>query len=172
MKLFEIAGEFRALRDILENDIEFDEETGEITDTSLTIQSLYNEIALKLSDKLDNSAYVVKNLETTSKALKEEAKRLSDRAKQLQDNADKLKQLMEYALIESGEDKLKTDKFTFSFRNSESLSIEDSVMPSDLPSEFVRVKYEFDKVSLKEALKNGELFDGVSISKNKSFTIK
>jgi hypothetical protein len=45
-------------------------------------------------------------------------------------------------------------------------------MPSDLPSDFVRVKYEFDKVSLKEALKNGELFDGVSISKNKSFTIK
>jgi len=172
MKLFEIIEEFRALRDILENDCEFDDETGEITDNSATLQELYNGLALTLSDKLDNSAYVIKNIETASKALKDEAARLAQRAKRLSDNSDRLKQLMEDALIESGQDKLQTDRFTFSFRKSESLNIDESVMPSDLPDNFVRVKYEFDKVALKEAIKHGEFFDGVQIIAKKNFSIK
>jgi len=171
MRLFEIASEFRQLRDIVENDLEFDEETGEITDNSLVIAQLFNELGMKLSDKLDNSSYIVKQLEVTSDALKEEAKRLNDRSKALQSNADKLKELMLSALMETEEKKIKTDKWSFSTRKSESVDIS---YEFDLFGEYVRVKEvrEPDKTAIKTALKNGEILAGASIIAKTSLTIK
>jgi phage host-nuclease inhibitor protein Gam len=172
VRLFEIAGEYKALQDILENDLEFDEETGEITDNSAVIQELFNELALTLSSKLDNSAYVVLNLRTASDALKEEAKRLNDRAKHFANNAEKLESMMANALQSSGEMKLKTDRFTFSFRKSEQVEIADLLSIDDFDERFVRVKKELDRVNLKKALKSGEAIKGVEIVEKQNFQIK
>jgi gamma-glutamylcyclotransferase (GGCT)/AIG2-like uncharacterized protein YtfP len=172
MKLFEIATEFKALRDLVENDCEFDSETGEVIDNSSSLDELFNGIQLKLSDKLDNSAYVIKELDATSEALKEEAKRLAARSSQLVKNAEHLKSLMSYALSQSGDDKIKTDKFTFSFRKSESVEIDSLITVEDFDRKYVRIKREFDKTKIKTALKNGEIIEGASLSENLNFQIK
>jgi hypothetical protein len=172
MKLYEIAQEFNALKDIMENDVEFDEDTGEVIDTSTIIEELFSDISLQLNDKLDNAAYVVAELNGTAALLKEEAKRLSDRAARYTKNVEKLKELMSIAFDASGEKKIVTTKFTFSTRKSESLEIDGLISPDDFPRQYVRIKREFDKTKIKEALKNGETIDGVAIVTKQNFQIK
>lgn len=170
--MFEIATEFKSLRDLVENDCEFDSDTGEVIDNSDVLDELFNGIQLQLSDKLDNSAYVIKELEATADMLKDEAKRLSERAKQLLNNAERLKGLMSYALSQSGDDKIKTDKFTFSFRKSESVEIDELITPEDFDRKYIRIKREFDKTKIKTALKNGEIIEGATLQENMNFQIK
>lgn len=172
MRLFEIATEFKSLRDLVETDCEFNEETGEVINNDDILSELFNGLQLKLSDKLDNSAYVIKELEANADALKIEAKRLSDRASHLSKNAEQLKKLMSLALSESGDDKLKTDKFTFSFRKSETVEIDVLITPEDFDRKFIRIKREFDKTKIKTALKNGEVIEGASLKENSNFQIK
>lgn len=172
MRLYEIATEFKTLRDIVENDIEFDEQTGEVINNDDIIKELFNSIVLTLGDKLDSSAYVINELEAHSDALKEEAKRLNARAKQWQDNADKLKALMQLALIESEEGKIKTERFTFSLRKSETVEIDSLISPEDFDRKYVRIKREFDKTKIKDALKNGIELSGCSIATKQNLQIK
>jgi uncharacterized coiled-coil DUF342 family protein len=172
MKLFEIASEFKLLQDILSNDLEWNEETGEVIDNSKVIEELFNGLSATLWDKLDNSAYVIKELEATSGALKDEAKRLSERAKSFSNNADRLKNLMAYALEKSGEDKVKTDKFTFSFSKNEAVEIDDMVTPDDFDRRYVKIKRDFDKIKIKDAIKKGETIDGAKIVTKQNLQIK
>jgi len=172
MRLFEIASEFKTLRDLVENDCDFNEETGEVVDNEAILTELFNGLQLKLSDKLDNAAYVIKELDATTESLKAEAKRLSERASYLSKNAERLKGLMSLALSESGDDKIKTEKFTFSFRKSETVEIDPLFTPDDYDRKFIRVKREFDKVKIKKALQNGEVVEGASLSENMNFQIK
>ena len=168
MKLFDIVQEYQALKEILENDCEYDEETGEITDNSLIIQEMFNGLTLSLQTKLDNSAYVLKGLEWTAEMLKEEAKRLNERARSILNNSEKLKTLMLMAVNEAG-GKVSTDKFTFSNRKSESVIVNDANLLEDC---FIRTKIEADKVAIKSALKNGLLVNGAELSINNSLQIK
>lgn len=172
MRLYEIGEEFKALRDIVENDVEFDEETGEIFDTSSVLEQLFNELETKLSDKLDAAAFITKELEQTSDALKDEAKRLSSRASNYSKNADKLKSLMLLALEASGEDKIKTLKWTFSTRKSESVEIDALITPEDIERKYTRLKREFDKTAIKAALKSGIEIDGATIVVKQNLQIK
>jgi hypothetical protein len=104
--------------------------------------------------------------------LKEEAKRLSERATRYTKNADKLKDLMSLAFNASGEKKIVTTKFTFSTRKSETVEFDELLSPDDFPRQFVRIKREFDKTKIKEALKKGEIIDGAKIVTNQNFQIK
>lgn len=172
MRLFEIATEFRELRDLVENDLEFDGETGEVIDNQDVLAALFGELKLSLSDKLDNAAYVIDELTNGAAGLKAEAKRLNERAKHFENNAEKLKSLMAFALTESGEPKLKTDKHTFSFRKSEQVEIDPIITPDDLDRRYVRIKREFDKTKIKKALKDGEEIEGAALVEKQNFQIK
>ncbi len=59
MTLFEISKEFETLRD-LALDVEFNEETDEVTDNSDLLHDLWNSLTGELSVKLDNVAYILK----------------------------------------------------------------------------------------------------------------
>lgn len=172
MRLFEIATEFKELRDLIENDLEFDSETGEVIDNQETLVALFNELQSTLQDKLNNSAYVIAELEASASALRDEAKRLTERAKHFESNADKLKNLMAFALSESGEEKIKTERFTFSFRKSEQVEIDPIITPDDMDRRYVRIKREFDKAKIKDALKKGEIVEGAHIVEKRNFQIK
>lgn len=171
MKLYELADELRLLNDLLENDCEYNEETGEVVDNTALIQKMFSELTLNFGDKLDGSAYVVQTLELQSKALEDEAKRLSERAKRLENNAESLKSMMLSALLELPDQKLKTAKFTFGTRKSESVQIEEGF---NMNGKYVRVKEtrEPDKTAIKEAIKAGETIIGVTIITNKSLNIR
>ena len=121
MRLFDFAIEFKGLYELCE-DIEVNQETGEIVDNSELLSQLFNELEMDLSDKLENTAYLIKELETSEKALKDEAKRLNEKAKVLENRQARIKELIKITLESSGQTKIKTDKFSFSISNRKSFN--------------------------------------------------
>ena len=166
--LFGIGLEYRALFDLTQDE-RFDEETGELLDESETIKELFEGMQELLSDKLDNSMYIIKQLTNDSNALKEEAKRLNAKAKAMDNKALYLKELMFSALNATNETKLKTPKFSYTIKRSESVSVADV---DNLPREFVRLKREADKKLIKEALKDGATIEGCSVDENFSLGVR
>ena len=169
MRLFDFATEFKGLYELCE-DIEVDE-NGEIIDNSETLSSLFNDLEMDLSDKLENTAYLIKELETSEKALKDEAKRLTEKAKVLENRQTRIKELIKTTLESSGQIKIKTDKFSFSISNRKSFNY-DGVNMFALDSQFVRVKEELDKNKMKEFIKAGGTIDGVFEVETSSLSIR
>lgn len=169
MTLFNIASEFQVLRDLAENDLEFNEETGEIIDNTDIINQLFEEIKLGLEDKLDNCMKLIKELEGSSEILKQEAKRINSKAIAFDNKAKQLKELMKNALVASGQEKLKTFYFSYNIKNSESIEVADVEL---LPRQFLRIKKEADKKAIKEALQNNILIEGCSIKSSKSLVVR
>lgn len=169
MRLFDFAIEFKGLYELCE-DIEVDE-NGEIIDNSETLSSLFNDLEMDLSDKLENTAYLIKELETSEKALKDEAKRLNEKAKVLENRQTRIKELIKITLESSGQAKIKTDKFSFSISNRKSFNY-DNVNMFALDSQFVRVKEELDKNKMKEFIKAGGTIDGVFEVETSSLSIR
>ena len=166
--LFNIGLDFRALYDLASEE-SYNEETGEIIDESETLLKLFQEVESTLSEKLDNTMYIIKSLEAEQTALKAEADRLAKRAKARENKAKFLKELMYSALNASGQQKLKTEKFNFSIKRSESVSIANE---DELGREWVRIKREPNKTAIKKALKEGVEIEGCSISENFSIGVK
>lgn len=171
MNLFNISQEFKALQELSEQ-IEFNEETGEIIDNSDLLQELFNELSNdKLEVKLENIMYIIKEMQVGQKALKDEAKRLNDKAMTLSNNEEKLKEMIKNTIISSGQTKIKTDKFSFSIKTIEEFNYDD-VSLFGLDSEFIRVKEELNKENIKKYIKAGGNIDGVRISEKTSLTVK
>ena len=80
MTLFNYSLEFQVLKDLMENDVEVNEETGEFIDNSKVIADLFSEISLKFDIKLNDSQRWIIEQEAAADALKAEAKRLSAKA--------------------------------------------------------------------------------------------
>ena len=116
--LFDIGLNFYALSD-MSNDIEFNEETGEIIDNSPELQELFDEIQEELSVKLDNTAYIFNQLKSDAEMLKKEKLRLGKKQTALENKAEILKRLMLGALEASGEKSIKTLKHSFTLSKSE-----------------------------------------------------
>lgn len=169
MTLFNYSLEFQVLKDLMENDVEVNEETGEFTDNSKIIADMFGKISLNFDVKLNDSQRWVIEQEAMAETLKSEAKRLSAKATALQNKADRVTDLMKGAIIATGETKYKTDLFNFSIRKSESIQV---LSDDDLPREYVRIVRNADKVKIKEALKSGVLIDGCSIVTKQSLSVK
>ena len=174
MNLFDLTGQYLQLKELSEQ-IEFNEETGEIIDNSDTINELFNEIGGELNDKLDSCQYVIKSLESDSNALKEEAKRLNAKAKVLSNNADRIKSMMLESLKASELQKVKSKHFNFSLRKSKSVNVINEEL---LGREFFRIKKEVDKTKLSKFIqefrvgntyidKKGYKFEVIAIIENK-----
>ena len=154
--LFNISQDFKSLYDIA-NDAE--------NEDMEALAELFSEVETSLSDKLDNTIYIIKELDSDADALKAEAKRLTDKAKALENKGKYLKELMLGAVKASGVEKLKSDKFSYYIKRTEVLNV---VSEDNIGREFFRIKREIDKTVLKKAIKDGLILDGVSIVENES----
>lgn len=168
MTLFNHAEEFKALNELLKTD-EFNEETGEIINNDEAIKQLFEELALGLGDKLNNSQRYIIDTLSQADTLKSEAKRLNERAKVLANKADRVKGLMKDAIIATGVSKLKTDLFNFSIRVSKSVQVTDV---EELPREYVKMTRTANKTAIKEAILDGAEIVGCSIVENKSLNAR
>ena len=171
MNLFKIEQEYKALQELTE-DIEFNPESGEIIDNSELIKQLFDELSNdKLEVKLENIMYIIKELEVSQTALKDEAKRLNEKAKVFENRALRLKEMIKNVMIVSNQDKIKTDKFSFSVRTVEKWDYE-NINLFGLSDEFIRTKQEIDKTKIKEFVKAGGTIDGLRISEDTSLTVR
>tara|TARA_R110002073_G_scaffold317506_1_gene490959 strand:+ start:3980 stop:4492 length:513 start_codon:yes stop_codon:yes gene_type:complete len=170
MKIFDISEQFNSLSEMSE-EIEINEETGEIIDNSESLTALFNDLEIQLGDKLDNTNYIIKELTASETYLKEEAKRLIYKAKVFENRQIFLKELMKGAILASGQSKIKTDKFSFSTTVRKSLNYDDVSM-FGLDSSLVRVKEELDKTKIKEYIKHGGIVEGIKEVENTSLSIR
>lgn len=169
MRLFDLSQEFEGLYSLIE-EIETDE-NGVIIDNSEAIAELYKGIKGELDSKLVNSAYVCKELNANAKTLKEEAKRLTEKARVLENREKQLKLLMKTVIMQSGETKIKTDKFSFNVRASEVFNY-DNVNMFGLDEQFIKVKQEMDKTLIKKYIKAGGTVEGVLVSEDTILTVR
>lgn len=169
LSLFDLSQEFYALKDLIDNDMEVDDETGEITDNSKLLEELFQNLSLTMEDKFDNSQRYILTLSGSADILDKEIKRLQAKKVALNNKADRLKTMMLNALIVSGVKKLETPLYSFGIRSSESVEV---LNLDVVPRAFLRIKKEADKTAIKKAIKDGELVDGCEIKINKSMGVK
>ena len=149
MRTFDILGEYNALLTIME---EVDE-NGEFINDDETLKALLDELNQSKGDKLDNIELIKRDFQSKADTLKAEMDRLAKRKKSFESQVDKLQELQELLLNEDG---FKTDRFTFSYRKSESVKVPD-VCDNSYPKEWIVTKYQFDKKAIKEAIKKSEI---------------
>lgn len=167
--LFDLSLEFYALKDLMENDFEVDEETGEFIDNTETINNLFNGLKMTFEDKLDNSQRYVLTLNGEADILAKEIKRLQAKKTALENKADRLSEMMKNAILSSGENKFKTSLYSFNIKKTESVEVKDLDV---VPRAYLRLKKEADKVAIKKALKNGDVIEGVYLSEKLSLGVK
>ena len=166
MNIYDIKKEFFAIQELVENE-EFDEETGELIDNSKEIQELLDSLKEKRDLKADNIAYLIKSSLNSQDSIENEITRLKARKEAYTKQETKLKDLLIYLL--AGE-KLKTDRFTYSYRKSSSVKIVDESLIS---LNYFKTKevVTIDKMAIKEDLRNG-LVSGAEIETKNNLTIK
>lgn len=167
--LFDLSLEFYALKDLMENDFEVDEETGEFIDNTETINNLFNGLKMTFEDKLDNSQRYILTLNGEADILAKEIKRLQAKKTALENKADRLSEMMKNAILSSGENKFKTSLYSFNIKKTESVEVRDLDV---IPRAYLRLKKEADKVAIKKALKNGDVIEGVYLSEKLSLGVK
>ena len=168
--LFGLTKEFIAFEQ-LSNDLEVNEETGEIIDNSEQLKQLFDELECNFIDKLDSCQYIRKELDSNADVLAAEIKRLQARKKAFENRAERLKTLMCDSMVASGETKLK-GKHNFSLGTRKALQIDENLTPDFFNQEYVRTTKEFDKKKITDDLKNGVIIEGAKMIEKINFSIR
>lgn len=124
------------------------------------------ELQMERADKVENVACWIKNLVAEADMIEAERKKLDDRKHAALKKAESLKGWLAYAL--EGQ-KFSTGKVAVSYRKSQVCTIID---PEKVPAAWYKAKYEVDKATIKEALKNGEVVPGAILEERNNMVIK
>ena len=162
MRLYEITQDIAELEELINNE-ELSEE--EITEVKTMIESALNE-------KAEQIAYVIKNKESDIKAIKEEEKRLKEKRQSVEKSAERLKSYVLENLLMLDKKKIKTTVGDIAIRKSQAVEISTDVNALDDKFKRVKTTVEADKKALKEAIKSGELINGVEIVENYSLNVR
>lgn len=138
-----------------------DMETGEITDPERLEQ-----LQIDRHEKLRNIAFVAINASADITAYREQEKRFTAKRKAAEKTLAWAKETLAREL--AGQ-KMKEAEFTISYRPSEVVEIDDD---ADLPAEFIKMKSEWDKAAIKEALKDGAVFEGCRLVQKQNIQIR
>jgi len=162
MNLYEIN---ELIKIAIESGIMIDSETGEILELK---EGDLNALKCNLEDKIENIGLYIKNTESFSEALNLEKKNLEKRIKASNAKSEFLRKYLSNFMIGNNKYKFETSKIKLSFRNSSSVEIVDGFDNK----EFMRVKYEVDKKSISEKLKDGIKIDGALLVEKQNLQIK
>ena len=160
--IYKIQNEFQLIiAEVINND-------GEITpelETALTINKE------QLQSKAIDYCYVIKSLESDCEQIDNEIARLNKLKKVRSNLTERLKNTVSSAMQLYDVEKIETPLIKLSFRNSESVEITNE---SQLDACFIVTKTVStpDKKAIKDAIKNGVLVCGATISYNKNLQIR
>jgi len=162
MNIYKIQNEFQLIiSEVINNE-------GEITpelETALTINKE------QLQSKAVDYSYVIKQLDYDCEQIDNEIARLNKLKKVRSNLTDRLKNTVSSAMQLYEVEKIETPLIKLSFRNSESVEITNE---SQLDACFIVTKTVTspDKKAIKDAIKNGEVVEGATISYNKNLQIR
>lgn len=155
--LYELTDQYKMLQNFIEeNNVEGFE---------LALSQIIGDIG----EKLEGYAMVLKNIESDIAGIKSEEKRLADRRKAMESNLARIKENMADALLTVEGNRVKTEKFTFSFRKSTSVQIENDAA---IPPQFIKVEKTISRSELAKALKAGEQIEGAQLVENQLLSIR
>lgn len=155
--LYELTDQYKMLQNFIEeNNVEGFE---------LALSQIHGEIG----EKLEGYAMVLKNIESDIAGIKAEEKRLADRRKSMESNIARIKENVADTLSTVEGNRVKTEKFTFSFRKSTSVQIENDAA---IPPQFIKVEKTISRAELAKALKAGEQIEGAQLVENQSLSIR
>lgn len=155
--LYELTDQYKMLQNFIEeNNVEGFE---------LALSQIIGDIG----KKLEGYAMVLKNIESDIAGIKSEEKRLADRRKAMESNLARIKENMADTLLTVEGNRVKTEKFTFSFRKSTSVQIENDAA---IPPQFIKVEKTISRAELTKALKAGEQIEGAQLVENQSLSIR
>lgn len=123
------------------------------------------------SEKHEGYIHVIKNAENAAEACKTEAETFAKRATALKNLSGRLKETLRADLEKHGETHTTAGRFKIARQNGQARVVI-LVDPSDLPSEFQRVTVEPDKSALKDALKTGDVVEGVELEPTEHVRIR
>lgn len=167
MKVLDILKEFRALEELMN---EIDSETGEYLNNENDIQEYIVNLRLSKEDKLNNIQDLKIEFEAKIEAVKSKIEYLNNRKKSFERNINNLTNLQ---LMMLNNQKLETNEYSFSFRKSESVSINDILFDSkDERFNRTTIKVEPDKTAIKKAIKDGISVDGASVETKMNLQVK
>ena len=166
MKLYEIANEYLALVEAIENE-EIPEEA--VADT-------LEAITAEIEDKADNIACLMKSLNAEALAIREEEKRLAERRKSKERVAERCKQYLSDVLQKASIDKVETARNKITFRKSESVEVdEESFLSWAMTNRDDLLIYSAptaNKTEIKKALKDGVEIVGAVLRVNQNIQLK
>lgn len=155
--LYELTDQYKMLQNFIEeNNVEGFE---------LALSQIKGEIG----EKLEGYAMVLKNIESDIAGIKAEEKRLADRRKSMESNLTRIKENMADALLNVDGNRVKTEKFTFSFRKSSKVEVSNI---DSIPQQFIKVERTISRAELAKALKAGEKIAGAQLVENQSLQIR
>ena len=140
-----------------------------IEDGQEGLEDTLDSITDAVEEKLEAYAMVIKNIESDVEGIKSEEKRLAERRKVMENGVVRMKQAIAETLQNSGQDKVKTEKFTFSWRKSSKVEISNI---DSLPQQYVKVERTISRSELAKALKAGEQIEGAQLIENQILSIR
>lgn len=143
-----------------------DPETGEIKDFE-TLEAL----DISRSEKIENIALWIKNLNAEAKAIREEEKALAERRRYAENKAESLKRYLSEAL--NGE-RFTTAKVAITYRKSMAVEIADEeafVLAADMLY-IIQQAPTIDRKAISNALKAGEIIEGAELAERNNIQIK
>lgn len=161
MKLYEINEQLERLLE-LDTERMVDTETGEI----LSAEQI-NELMMAREEKIEGCLLVIKNKEYEAECIAAEIKKLTERKRALENKA---KWLRGYVSNSLNGEKFSTARVAVTYRKGEKVEI--TCPTTELPENYRTIKYDPDRIALKEALKNGEEIDGVQLVTTLNMQIK
>lgn len=166
MKLYEIANDYLALMQAIEND-EIPEEC--IADT---LEAVKGEIEIKA----DNIACMLKNLDADIVAIKAEETRLAERRKTKERTHERIKQYLSDTLVSLNIDKVETARNNISFRKSEAVELNEEAFiewaSANRDDLLTYSAPKANKTEIKKALKSGVEIIGAELVTKQNIQIK
>lgn len=156
--LYELAHEFRAIAEQLENSDLPDDCIAETLDGC----------ALEFDEKIASIAAMLRNWEAMETALKAEEKRLGDRRRSIGTRIEKLEAYVIDHMQKAGRTKVNHDLFDVSVRTNPVSVVITGEVPKDLCIEHLTP----NKTKIKEAIEQGEIFEFAYLDRSNSLIIK
>ena len=151
--LYELTEQFQSICDILES-LEDEQIPPELSSAVDELLQQKDEAKADLYNKIDQSISLIKHLEMFAEMREKKAKRTAELAKRDRNKIDFLRNRLIDHLTATGQDKVKTPKYSIGVRKASQAPLVVKGSIDDLPDEFKKVTIEPDKKALRDAIKS------------------
>lgn len=159
------------IKQLIEQGIIFDEETGELSFTSEDLDAL----EMQLEDKINNIIGYIKSLELQAKNMKDIKDDYAKRQKSYESKANTMKNYLDGYMTRNNTNKVDVENGMASYRKSKTVDIYDeNALQSFIEEfqEFANIKIEPSKTAIKNAINDGQVIPGAVVKENKNLSIK